>query len=319
MDRKNELIAKLNEKNIGDGDLCKLAESILCLKPAQKRIPKNNRGLLGILNRYAQRKRQARYKKKISGQFSGVKIVSEGDSWFQFPVLINDIIDWLMKKPNYAVYSLGFAGDWLHAMLHQDQNEGIRAEYKTALENEQPAVFLIGGGGNDLLDDHRLEYMVNGSPDMTETDHSLRYFKDDYRSLIRILSLQYERLFAYVRDNHSNIHVICYGYDYPIPSNSLGWGLQFIVNLLTFNGKWLYRPMSNKGIHNQQTKELIARTFIDDFNKMLIDLSKQFARVHHVDCRETVARNEWYNELHPDSEGFRKIAQRFEELIESIP
>ena len=49
-------------------------------------------------------------------------LVSEGDSWFQFPILIDDTIDHLL--PNFNVWSLGAAGATLKEMISGTQRKG---------------------------------------------------------------------------------------------------------------------------------------------------------------------------------------------------
>jgi hypothetical protein len=70
-------------------------------------------------NALARECRQKKYQEKIASGFSGVKIVSEGDSWFQFPFLLKDVIDWL--SDDYAIWSLDAAGDTL-ANMTSDPN-----------------------------------------------------------------------------------------------------------------------------------------------------------------------------------------------------
>jgi len=63
---------------------------------------------LGIFNSASRKRRQKKCRKKVDGGWTGVKIVSEGDSWFQYPVRLDDVIDQLFDR--YAIYSLGGAG-----------------------------------------------------------------------------------------------------------------------------------------------------------------------------------------------------------------
>ena len=87
------------------------------------------------------------YRKKIAVGWSGLRIVSEGDSWFQYPFLLDDVIDQLFDQ--FAIFSLDAAGDLLQDMKKQDELSG-------AITAEQPQVVLLSGGGNDLLGDGRL-------------------------------------------------------------------------------------------------------------------------------------------------------------------
>ncbi len=86
------------------------------------------KGLLGRFNRKEQKRRKARYLKKISRGFradpENIVILAEGDSWFQYPRLfgllepVKDIVDWLIEDKLYAVYSLAYGGDWLSNIFY---------------------------------------------------------------------------------------------------------------------------------------------------------------------------------------------------------
>lgn len=107
---------------------------------------------LGFLNGVSRWRRQMRYRRKILGGWKGLKIVSEGDSWFQYPLLLDDVIDQIFER--YAIYSLGSAGDHIADMIAKD-------EFTAAIRSEEPDVFLISGGGNDLVGDARLATMLH--------------------------------------------------------------------------------------------------------------------------------------------------------------
>ena len=117
-----------------------------------------NQGSLGGNNRLARARQQLQYRLKVNHPlFRGQKIVSEGDSWFQFPVLLEDVTDQLFKPfavDGYAVFSLGAAGDLLENIINED-------EITQAIEAEKPEVFLISGGGNDLVADGKLANFLN--------------------------------------------------------------------------------------------------------------------------------------------------------------
>ena len=58
---------------------------------------------------------------------------------------------------------------------------------------------------------------------------------------------------------------------------------------------------------------------IDHFNEMLIEVGDNYENVYHVDARDFVdSKKGWYNELHPKSREFKKIAKVFEKCIETI-
>ena len=69
-------------------------------------------------------------------------IAAEGDSWFQYPFVLEDVIDWVFR--DFAVFCQSEAGDTLDNMVR-------RAEYLDALERTGGRILLLSGGGNDLV------------------------------------------------------------------------------------------------------------------------------------------------------------------------
>ena len=77
------------------------------------------RGIVGLsvalLNARAQRRRAANYARRIEGGWKGLRLLAEGDSWFEYPILLKDVIDHL--EDDYAIYCASAAGDTLANMV----------------------------------------------------------------------------------------------------------------------------------------------------------------------------------------------------------
>ena len=235
---------------------------------------------LASLNGVARWRRQQRYARKIRG-WTGLKVVAEGDSWFQYPFLIDDVIDHLFDA--WAIYCVGAAGDLLQDMARQD-------EVTAAVLAEKPDLLLLSGGGNDLLGGGQLvRYLRPHAPGMSAGDHVSDEF---YRLLQRIMeiygSLLEKGLSAGAR------RVVCHGYDYAIPNG----------------GGWLGRPMLKLGITDRGLQRDIIRILIDALHEGLVGVAGRFGgRVVVADCRGTVPDSAWYDELHPTSQGFGRAAR----------
>ncbi|MFV0361437.1 trypsin-like peptidase domain-containing protein [Tropicimonas sp.] len=246
---------------------------------------------IAFLNRADRARRHRRYRSKIAGGYQGIRIVSEGDSWFQYPFILKDTIDWLMEA--YAVYSLGAAGDLVADMVLQD-------EMRDAIRQHRPDVFLISGGGNDLLGDGRLKLAVKtyraGRP-------ASEYPNANFDASIRDVIADYRRIFRDLTQEFPDLRIICHGYDYALPDN----------------GRWLGKPLAAKGITDRMLQAGIIAEMIDRFNQALADLAQEFpGRVFRVNCRGAVGKNDWHDELHPDKKGYAAVANRFHALIESV-
>ncbi len=132
----------------------------------KKEIPNKSDADQGLLGKYNEKDRAYRnglfFEKIKSGFRDSPKkkvILAEGDSWFQFPRIflgldaVKDIIDHLIEDKNYAINSLAYGGDWLSNILSL-------GEYVEELTLLSPDVFLISGGGNDMVGSSRLATMV---------------------------------------------------------------------------------------------------------------------------------------------------------------
>ncbi|PZD71775.1 hypothetical protein C1752_04486 [Acaryochloris thomasi RCC1774] len=257
----------------------------------------SNGGVLNGINRIAKERRQLQYRLTVNNPlFRGQKIVSEGDSWFQFPILLFDVIDQLFSpfdiSPDYAIFSLGEAGDLLSNIINED-------EITQAIEVENPEVFLISGSGNDLVFDGNLANFIHpfedGRPPENYLNNEFYRFKDMIRQLYRGL---YIRLLSRFPD----LKIIGHGYDYVIPDNGVSLG----------------RPMKKKGIEDPELQKAIMRVIIDHLNESQLELVNNVemgGRAFHVDCRGEVGDNNWFDELHPNNAGFARVSYLFTEKI----
>jgi len=313
-----------------------------------------DKGLIGILNRRSQRKRNALFFKKIKQEFKSNPankiILAEGDSWFEYPLFIREIIDQLIKsrKNDYAIYSLAYGADWLANMIYEN-------EYIEELQLISPDVFLISGGGNDLAGGMRIAKMVETPinnqtassefhkcrADRTLTHQSnskvdfdcdkfelgVKFLNKEFYGLLKAFKIQYTLLLQNLKINttkFSDLKIITQGYDYGIPSFKLGFGLnpfkahKPITNYFMKNGKWLKMPLLIKGITDQKAQEAIIYAMIFEFNEMLVNVTAGYKHknVYHIDCRGLNDKDSWYNELHPESRKFKKISAAYERCID---
>jgi len=134
-------------------------------------------GFIGVLNKEANNGKMKKFHKKIRSGFRDRRlypqhkvVLIEGDSWFEYPVFLNDITDYLMKYPNLAIYSLAHGGDWVSNMI-----SSLKYEFDYVKIN--PDVVIISGGGNDLVGDSRLSGLIRLTP-KDKDDPFLQHFRD---------------------------------------------------------------------------------------------------------------------------------------------
>ncbi len=263
--------------------------------------------------------RNGRFTKKIKNNFrngSNKIILAEGDSWFNYPVILSDIVDWIGMEDNMAVYSLANGGDWLLNMLNA-------RKYVEELSVLHPDVFLISGGGNDLVGKSRVGAIVDpsGLQGQYEKSHfaqmlmevivrerkppivpiewdrfydGVKYLSKDFFALLLFFHMKYSFLIDGILCGGTNdpskgkfpgIQIITQGYDYVLPDNSLGpfpsllhW-FRPIVRKFLGHGTWLKTPLQMRGINHRCTQKNIVYAMIYLFNEMMIFTGNKFCEI----------------------------------------
>jgi len=169
--------------NLHHIDMQKLNQITASIYSGSKNIIENasasEEGILGSLNKSSNKKRLRQFNNKINGHFTNKYlfpynkiILVEGDSWFEYPMFLRDITDNLIKEDNLAVYSIASGGDWASNMISS-------GEYQNEYLAFKPDVFIISGGGNDLLEESRLTRLISDKPIPKNSK-----FLSDYREYV---------------------------------------------------------------------------------------------------------------------------------------
>ena len=253
-------------------------------------------------------------------------LVAEGDSWFSYPgkgfrdFFGTNILEILEEKRKYEVKEAATPGDLLEEMAYSKQQN---AELIKCLppKGNPPKAILFSGGGNDFAS--ALETILNYKKPENPPDELNEAILD---GVIDRLKEAYIELINHVTRECKNkgyadqIPILIHGYDYPIPD---GRGVEIVE--FCFAGPWLKPAFKKKGYNNLERNTNIMKDVIDRFNTMLEQLAadKKFDHVTHVDLRNCLNRSlrgkayrkHWDDELHPTSDGFEKIADKFHEHI----
>ena len=310
------------------------------------------------INEIKNKQRNTRFIKKINNDFRNPKdlkhlvILAEGDSWFNYPVILTDVIDRIAMDPELAVYSLASGGDWLLNML-------TARKYVEELSILRPDIFLISGGGNDLVGSYRLGAMIQSDGNSVEYESNpwalkliskaekgfvpldevkfrmgLNYISKDFFALLMFFHLQYYLLIDGILSHSSpgqkfnGIRILTQGYDYPIPSHFKGYGLNPLKWYVPFiriafgHGSWLKTPLQLRSVLDPTVQQAIVYAMMYLFNEMMIEMGTIFSidknlpdRVFHIDSRGSVGTNGWTDELHPLPQHFIKIGEVFTNCI----
>jgi hypothetical protein len=246
--------------------------------------------------------RDARYRKRRKqSQFR--RALSEGDSWFDYPMCPN-LIDLLDVSENLAVKRLEMCGDIVSRMIGTYPDwAGLENLIEIAHE-ENPRIILFSGGGNDMVGTGDIEGMfapfVEGAP--------IEYYLDTEQWARKITSL-HDAYTVLATQLGVVAPIFAHGYDYFVPA----WKAVHYDGINVRIGPWVIREMEKMQIMSAVLQRSIGRLMITRFNEMLADVAAHApGQFVHVDLRGTLdPDNDWANEIHPTEEGFAKLAVRF--------
>jgi hypothetical protein len=242
--------------------------------------------------------------------------VAEGDSWFDYPG--SDVIDVLEDVHGYAVNKVAKAGDTAEQMAYQDWQlaKFIRVIEKIASNAREPKAILLSAGGNDVAGEPfgtLLNFANAPDPGLNEVIANEFIEGRVQLAYIRIISA----ITTVCRERFGKaIPVVTHGYDYAVPD---GRGVLWL-------GPWLEPGFRAKGYLDLAVRQSIIVELIDRFNTMMEGLGNlpDLSHVHYVNLRDSLPNDPevyeqwWANELHPTPDGFRRVAGRFVEVLDTL-
>ncbi len=227
-------------------------------------------------------------------------VISEGDSWYSFPIHAN-IIDHLdvLTSRRMSLLRIEDPGDELLAMTSGAQRRLLRQ----LLSTYPVDILLFSGGGNDVVGEELLDFLVDqpaggtwrDALNLPLLDRIFRQIEDAYVSLIHL------------RDTYRpGCVIITHGYDYLVPTGKQAHFLPFVDV-----GPWIKRYLEMRKITDPQEQQDVVIYLIDRFNEILQRLAGAHGKFVALDNRRLLSSNEWNDEIHPTRSGFLKLAQRF--------
>lgn len=277
---------------------------------------------LQIGNGIERARRQSRFWRELAFGLNQPVLVAEGDSWHQFPFLVDDVVIQLNRE--CLIWSVSAAGDTLQNMVYGPVRRGGQ-EYMKALRRHKKIVegFMFSAAGNDIIGEdpetgravlYDLLHNFNGNTaDVTgHINHALLserldYLKDGYRRVIDTVRAE---------PGFENLPIFIHGYDYPFP---YPWGRNDPrTPLHAAKDEWLGEPFSKRMITDQGLRRNILIHLLDELYDALGDVAGTPAktRVWLVNCRGAMPDvSDWIDEIHGTSAGFEKVAVRFRDAL----
>ena len=247
-------------------------------------------------------------------------LISEGDSWFSYPLVGANLMDQLVLKFEGCINYLRLEnnGDEATEIFANHASGQLRTLLKHVRTFQVPVV-LLSAGGNDVVGESNTDLF----------DHALD--ASDVATLIGSAGLKdkliqikssYELAIAALVAVKPDIKIIAHSYDYPIVNaahapitvNSLGL-IAPVVNVMKQVGPWISPILEAKGLTDSVAQQQFAVALIDHFHdEVLMPLKNQFGdNFDFVDLRGTLElkAHNWNDEIHPSAAGFELLANKF--------
>lgn len=240
----------------------------------------------------------------------GLRILAEGDSWFDFPLggglfRNGDVIAKLSKLLDLPILSLAVRGEEVRDMLGVEQR--ARLEKHLSDSRLDFNVLLFSGGGNDIVGEQFVLWVkdresVQGDPRRAINDRA-------FEAMLDVIQAGYEQLIA-IRDSIAvktpgrTITLFLHAYDFARPTGKDVCGI----------GPWLKPSLDYRGWTDRGEAKEVVRQALSRFRARLDMLAR--ADVIVVPTQGTLGDNEWNDELHPSERGFEKIAGVFYDAMQ---
>ncbi|AUD03665.1 caspase family protein [Spirosoma pollinicola] len=255
---------------------------------------------LALANKVARQLQNRQYRQNLVRYPDRIRIVAEGDSWFQYPFLLRDVIDYLSGV--YSVFSVAAAGATLEDYLKN-------SEFLEAIAQVKPDFFLLSGGGNDLLGTYFTSF-IRSEP-IVGMDGPKRYLTDAFWTSLTGVKDRYTRILRLVEQGYPTVQVVVHGYDYVIPAGQDNRPGKMI---------WMGDVLTKNSITDSDERDAIVWFIVDTFNEQLRQLAETYSNVTYLDLRGTVRKTAqpadyWYDEIHPNDKGFLSVSSKYVSLI----
>jgi hypothetical protein len=247
-----------------------------------------------------------------------VRLVAEGDSWFDFPPhglppistggTIMELSRELSRRLGRTVptYNMANAGDEVRHILGVDSRR--RLVEVMSSPRDRPDALLFSGGGNDIVG----EPMVLWLRDRDGSRAGDAVNPERFRAVLDLVMAGYEDL-REIRDRRAPECVLfVHAYDRAIPSGRGVCGF----------GPWLRPALDARGWREPALARAAVQAMLEAFRERLQDFARadRSGRTVLVRTHALLEDNEWNDELHPSRSGFKKVARQFAEaLLERFP
>ncbi|HET8796255.1 MAG TPA: hypothetical protein VFO89_01100 [Thermoanaerobaculia bacterium] len=224
-------------------------------------------------------------------------VISEGDSWFSFPIhanLIDHLDDFTGRK--MSLLRLERSSDEMVDMTTDAKLSTLRGY----LHRYKPHALLWSGGGNDVVGPELLKFIA---PRGQTFDLQAALGTTALKKRIDEIRNAYQRVIAARDASAPDCLIFTHGYGRVIPSGRKAklWGISV--------GPWIKPFLEAQGYRNRKEQQAIVDELLRRFNAIL----DAFAGPKFIKCdvAAVIGPDEWNDEIHPTRKGFEDAALIF--------
>ncbi len=261
------------------------------------------------------RKRRFRRNMKNSSTKNRKILVTEGDSWFQFPFRVLDVVDHL--DDHYNVFSVGAAGDTTQNMVFNNPEFLEAIEDAADIAGRAPNGFVFSSGGNDILGEKNdtpvFELIVRPHAPDEPFDLATAFVPDALQEQLDLITRGYSTLVREVHLDFPDLPIFIHGYDRVFPFNPSNGADHR-------KGKWIQPPLFAQGVVEFDHQRAITDFLLEKFRAIQMEIAATHPNVHVLQTHQPLANRLelWHDEIHPTDEGFATVVHEFRDTINSV-
>ena len=232
-----------------------------------------------------------------------VRVLAEGDSWFNYPVPgKTDTIQALQAHIATPISNMAHFGEEVRQMLGLKLRREIEHRLSRKAPDGQPwDVMLFSGGGNDFVGDPLCLWLNTFAKNMPPAGV---INPERFDAVLEIVRAGYQDLID-IRDRVSPKTVLFFHqYDFAKPT---GVGVCHV-------GPWLQPGLNYRGVPADMQSEVIRlmlKQFAGILSRLTSPIPNSLVVVQTQNTFPDQSDKWWANELHPTVLGFKAIAEKF--------
>jgi hypothetical protein len=249
------------------------------------------------------RPRQAVFAANIRQHPDRLVMLTEGDSWFSYPLNAN-IADYVEMMSDFSMLRLEHSGDDARDIMGAGSDQLKKLKYY--LKNYPVEALLMSAGGNDIVS-AELKKLFNVRVNGATWQSAVKLAT--LTTLLDDIVASYERLLDARDALRPDCVVFAHSYCYFEPTGRKATGPFGLGSA----GPWMKPVLVARGIDPAIEGPQVSRYLIDELHARLQALAASRGKFVVIDMRAALPVDDvhWADEIHPSGTGFRKLADGF--------